>query len=209
MIAYFPFDNATLIDDNGPNKIYSTMQNAAVVTGRVNQGLAFNGVSSYMQAFGFYSLGRSSQAHSFTLWIYPYSVNGGTIIHISTVQTNHVSPCADVIGITTAGQISFRTYGSNLQITGPFISTLQWTHIAYTYSSTNGQSMYINGVLFLSTGATSYSGSGVVEWLTVGYNFGTCTVTPINGGYYIGAIDELYVFRRELTASEVYSLANP
>ena len=67
------------------------------------------------------------------------------------------------MGLTYIGQIAFRTNGANSQrqITGPFISARQWTHIVSAYSPTNGQTMYINGALYLSTGAISFSSSGV------------------------------------------------
>jgi len=144
------------------------------------------------------------------MWVYPYSVAGGTLIHKTTLQYTGGTWCQDMMGFTTAGQISFYTNGGGTdQITGPFISTMQWTHIIYTFSSTNGQTMYINGVQYARTGTISFSSSGAMDWLTIGYNFGGCTPSPILGGYYFGAIDEFYVYRRELTASDANTLANP
>ena len=209
LVVYFSFDGSTLTEDMGPNKMNGSLSNAAVTTGRVGQGLAFSGILSYLQIYGFYQLGRSNQPFTIALWIYPYSVAGGTLIHKSVFQFNSTSWCQDMMGLTYAGQISLRTNGANQLITGPFISTRQWTHIVYAYSPTNGQTMYINGALYLSTGAISFTSSSQTDWLTIGYNFGICTVSPVTGGYYFGAIDEFYVFRRELSASEVYSLANP
>jgi hypothetical protein len=207
-VCYFSFDGPTATQDMGPNSIYGSLSNGNLITGKVGQGLAFSGSSSYFQAYGFYQLGQSNQPFSFALWIYPYSVTGGTLIHTSVVQFNSTYWCQDMMGLTYAGQIAFHTNGANPQITGPFINALQWTHIAFTYNSTDGTTMYINGVRYANTGATSFSSSGQIDWITIGSNIVGCTPSPIYGGYYFGAIDEVYVFRRELSASDVSSLAN-
>ena len=69
--------------------------------------------------------------------------------------------------------------------------------------------MYFNGVQYAQTGPMTFSSSGLIDWLVLGYNFGGCTPNPILGGYFLGAMDEFYVYRRELTANDVYTLANP
>ncbi|CAF2903992.1 unnamed protein product [Rotaria sp. Silwood2] len=209
LVVYFSFDGSTLTQDMGPNQLNGTISNAAAVSGKVGQGLAFSGLSSYLQIYGFYQLGRSSQSFSFALWIYPYSVTGGTLIHKSTAQYTSGTWCQDMMGLTYAGQIAFYTNGGGRQITGPFISINQWTHIVYTYSNTDGQIMYINGIQYAATGSMSFSSSGVIDWLTIGHNIVGCSPSPIYGVPFFGIIDEFYVFRRELSATDVYTLANP
>ncbi|CAF2420359.1 unnamed protein product [Rotaria sp. Silwood2] len=209
LVVYFSFDGSTLTQDMGPNQMNGSISNAVAVTGKVGQGLAFSGLSSYLQIYGFYQLGRSSQSFSFALWIYPYSVTGGTLIHKSTAQYTSGTWCQDMMGLTYAGQIAFYTNGGGRQITGPFISINQWTHIVYTYSNTDGQIMYINGIQYAATGSMSFSSSGVIDWLTIGHNIVGCSPSPIYGVPFFGIIDEFYVFRRELSATDVYTLANP
>ncbi len=209
VVVHFSFDGASLTEDVGPNGMNGSLSNAAVVTGRVGQGLAFSGSSSYLQIYGFYQLGQSHKAYSFALWVYPYSVWIGTLIHKTTLQYLIGTWCQDMMGFTYSGQIAVHVNGINQQMTGPFISAMQWTHIVFTFSTTNGQTLYINGVESLNAAAPYFYSSGVIDWLTIGYNFGVCSPFPINGGYYLGVIDEFYVFRRELSASDAYSLANP
>jgi len=210
VVVYFSFDGSTVTQDMGPNQMNGSLSNAAVETGKVGQGLVFSGSLSFFQAYGFYQLGQSNKAFSFALWVYPFSVTGGTLIHLTVGQFPNNTWCVDMMGFTYAGQIAFHTNGASSQITGPFVSTLQWTHIVFTYSNTDGQTMYINGVQYLTAnGTTTYSASGSIDWLTIGYNFGGCSSSPISGGYYFGIIDEFYVYRRELSASDAYSLANP
>ena len=70
--------------------------------------------------------------------------------------------------------------------------------------------MYINGVKYgAATGINYYSPSANYEWLNIGqYATTLCTsFTIVSNGFYQGAIDELYVYRRELKASVIASLA--
>ncbi len=92
------------------------------------------------------------------------------------------------------------------------LSIRTWTHLGYTYSATNGIQMYINGILFGTTGSAVWSTSGTIDWLSIGsYVFGYCgTASTITYPTpYTGVIDEFYVYRRELAASEMFALANP
>lgn len=77
-----------------------------------------------------------------------------------------------------------------------------------TYSMANGFRLYTNGVYFGSTGAYSYGNSGNITWLQLGYMSSCSSAVSMNAGYQ-GAIDEVYMHSRELTASEVSVLANP
>jgi hypothetical protein len=86
VVVYFSFDGSSLTQDEGPNLMNGSLSNANVVTGRVGQGLAFSGLSSYLQIYGFYQLGQSHKAFSFAVWVYPYSVTGGTLILKTTLQ---------------------------------------------------------------------------------------------------------------------------
>ena len=208
IVVYYSFDGGSLAQDMGPNQMNGTAYNSALVTGRVGQGLAFSGSLSYLAIYGFFQLGQSNRAFSFALWIYPYSVAGGTLVR-KVVTAPSTGWCQNMMGLTVSGQITFYTNGGSAQITGPFISTMRWTHIIYTYSSTNGQTMYINGVQYARTGAITFSSSGSIDTLMLGYDYSSCSPYPNAGGYFLGAIDEFYVYRRELTASDAQTLANP
>jgi hypothetical protein len=92
-------------------------------------------------------------------------------------------------------------------IYGPFLTLNTWTHVSVTYSSANGMTLYVNGVLFGSTGAYGLCIQGYITWLQIGYNFGCGGYAP-NAGYQ-GSIDEVYVHSRELTQADITVLANP
>jgi len=212
VVVYFSFDGSTLSQDMGPNQMNGTISNAAAVTGKVGQALAFTGaLSSYLQIYGFYQLGQPSKAFSIVMWVYPYSINGGVLVQVSQ-YSNATGWCYSLMGLNYLGQITMLVYDSNPPIiVGPILSVRTWTHLALTYSSTDGVRMYINGVLFGTTGAIPWGSSGVIDWLSIGsYVVNFCG--PGSGSIYptpfLGAIDEFYVYRRELNASEIVSFAN-
>lgn len=206
LVAYFSFDGTTLAEDMGPNKLYGSLSNVNVYVGKISRGLSFSGSLSYFQAYGCLYFTLANKPYSFAMWIYPYSVSGGNILQKSRYNTG-IIPCNQLIGFSSIGQIVFNVPGGSILV-GSSISVNRWTHIGYTYSQTNGLIMYINGVRYATTGASSYSASTGIDWLNVGWGGSGCALAPIVNNYFQGLIDEFYVYRRELTASEIASLAN-
>ena len=212
LIAHYSFDLPSPNLDNGPNGLNGTLVNTAISAGRVNQALFFSGSSSYFQAYGFYQAGYgvpTNKPFSISMWINPSSTASSTFVQQSTSQSN--GSCLNMIGFYSAsgltGQLVLQASGSPA-IFGPFITTNTWTHFSWTYSSTNGYTLYVNGILFGSTGAHSCGASGAIAWLQIGYTF-VCSSGYINNAAYQGSIDEIYVHNRELTQTDVTTLANP
>jgi hypothetical protein len=94
---------------------------------------------------------------------------------------------------------------------GPILPINTWTHIVQTYSSTNGLQLYINGGLYGSAPVNTFSSSSLTMCvLLASSGLGTnCQTGLISMGSYSGAIDEFYVYNRELNALEVCPLAHP
>lgn len=69
--------------------------------------------------------------------------------------------------------------------------------------------MYINGTQYWCTDSYSYVSSNYIDWLTVGWSSAGCSHDSIVNNYFQGAVDEFYVYRRELTVSEITVLASP
>ena len=212
LVAYYSFDLPTPRMDNGPNGLNGIAVSTAIVPGRVNQAMRFTGASSYFQAYGFYEIGYGvniNRPFSISMWINPSSVISSTFLQQSTSQSG--GSCLNMIGFysptSLAGQLVVQTYGFPT-IYGPFITVNTWTHFSWTYSPTNGYTLYIDGLVFGSTGASTLQASGAITWLHVGYNF-ACTAGNINNAAYQGSIDEIYIHNRELTQSDVTALAHP
>lgn len=149
------------------------------------------------------------------MWVNPTSVRGAILLHLSTT-TNGQGWCVDLLGTSSSGQIISTVWnGSPQQLVGPVLPVNTWTHVGTTYSRSNGLRLYVNGSLIGSTGGVSYTASGMVNILTLG-NFiqgiqgsagGTCNSQSIVPTYYSGSIDEFRVYSREITASEMLTLA--
>jgi len=118
------------------------------------------------------------------------------------------------IGISSTGNIIVQVY-NNLGpyiIQGPVIQLNTWIHIVQTYSPTNGESLYVNGILYTSlSNATIYTASGAQNFITIGnlLNGATCYNPGILQTPFQGIIDELQIYSRELSSSDVCLLAWP
>lgn len=104
------------------------------------------------------------------------------------------------------------SYSGPYDIPGPVILLNAWTHIVQTYSPINGQSLYVNGVLYTTwSNATTYSASGSQNFFTIGNLLSgtTCYNPGILQNPFQGMIDELRIYSRELSSSDVCLLAWP
>ncbi|CAF4488996.1 unnamed protein product, partial [Rotaria sp. Silwood2] len=217
LMAYYSFDSPNPTVDSGPNGLDGISSNTATVSGRVNQAMRFLGSSSsYFRAYGLYQVPygvTNAKPFSMTLWINPSSLYNIAIIQMfwSTITSGSWETLLGIYsssGSTTSGQIivhNFNNYASYL--TGPFVTQNIWTHISLTYSVTNGYTLYVNGVLFGSTGTVSYVQSSTLAYLYIGYTL-SCSGNAVTSSYQ-GYIDELYIYNRELSQTEVTGLANP
>ncbi|CAF4070385.1 unnamed protein product, partial [Rotaria magnacalcarata] len=216
VVAYLCFDNSSLLD-SGPLLINGTGTSYSYTpSGRVNTALTLSGSSSYVQITGLRRLGTSSRSYSVAIWINPTSVSGGTIMHLSSLTNGAQTSgwCLPIMGLTSSGHIAIDSWnGSDVPITGPTVPMNSWTHVAATYSSNNGERLYVNGTQYgSSSGAYSFSAGGVPMTITLGSSLlgmGACNTGTIQMGQYQGSLDEFQVYARELTAAEVLALANP
>ncbi len=89
------------------------------------------------------------------------------------------------------------------------LSLNTWTHIAQTFSATNGNRRYIGGVLVTTmcvptnTPVDSYAFIGVSPTGT-----SRCNGASIVTGQLYSSIDEFHVFTHELAAIDICRLAN-
>ncbi|CAF1115306.1 unnamed protein product [Adineta steineri] len=210
LVAYYTFDNT--FNDSGPNNINNINSTATKFdpNGQFNQALFFaSSTYSYFQTTGFYYLGQSSYSYSFSLWIYP-TVIGGTILQVSSSN----GWCTPMIGFNQKGYLTVQTLGKNGIYTASYtaLSLNQWTHISMTYSTTNGIRLYVSGNLQSSNNNyNDYAASGAMNTITMGNpaQWDKCTSddTGIIQSQFQGKIDELKIYSRELSKTEVYQLS--
>jgi hypothetical protein len=124
--------------------------------------------------------------------------------------------CVPMIGFSNTGQLTIQTLGAKgVYATSSKLELYllnQWTHVCMTYSTTNGIQLFVNGLISNNNNAyNDYIGSGEMNTIVIGTSLqsNTCVVnqTQIVLSQYQGKIDELKIFSRELSANEVYQLA--
>jgi hypothetical protein len=214
LMAYYSFDLPNPTADNGPNGLNGTSLNTTTVSGRVNYAIRFITSSAYFQSYGFYQFPYgviNSKPFSVSLWINPASISSSTIVQMFGTPINNAI-CTNFLGTysaaTVVAQITVVSSNSGPSLlTGPFVTANTWTHISITYSSTNGYSLYVNGTIYGATGSWSTTSTNSLAYLFLSY-YTPCIIGSSNIAYY-GSIDEVYIHNRELTQSDVTSLANP
>ena len=218
-VFYYSFDTSPYMDAGLWNLTgLDAGITPAIGTGRINDAASFTAANKSFLIGGLGVLGSSSQSYSMALWIKPTSVSGGSIVYVSKCNTNCGSNwCMPFIGLTSSGRIVIQSWSSTsggtlVSLTGPALFTNIWTHIVYTYNPANGMRLYLNGILFQQSSAFSSMGSGSSNYVYLGnFPLTTCTQTSgiISATQYYGIVDEYYLYARELTATEITTLANP
>lgn len=207
LVAYYSFDTTT-ITDSGPYGVNATaLGSLTLVPGKVNQAILFNS-TGYIRtnSTSFLAIGTSNQSHSYTVWIKPTPSNASSTILFVYGPTGW---CVGIITMTVTGNISMNSYsGQTITVTGPILPLNSWTHFGSTYSRSNGMKIYINGILYASSGVFNYVAAGSPVYIVIGYHLGADGCVPQYGGRFLGALDEFCIYNRELTASEMFAIAN-
>ena len=211
MTAHFSFDNDS-IEDQGPLGINgSLVGDTSFAAGRVGQALEVQSINeSYLQVQGLVLLGTSNRSYSFSIWIRPYLLVRSVIIYAASLNGN--SWCLPLLGLTNSSHlITYSWNGAVRSVIGPAVVANNWTHVAVTYSSTNGLRLYVNGTLTNTSVPFSFVPSGTPLFLLLGNPNASmvCASTLETYGPYTGALDEFRLYSRELAALDVAALACP
>ena len=159
-------------------------------------------------------MGTDNQRHSFSLWIKPTNISGGSIIHVSQSLTGDGAWCFPVLGFSNSGQLIAQSWNSGpITLVGPVVTINVWTHIAITYLDSTGLRLWINGNQYGSNSVPfNYVTPNFPVVVTIGSSLdgqNSCSSGGIEMGQYFGEIDEFRLYSRELSSSDINTLANP
>jgi Concanavalin A-like lectin/glucanases superfamily len=100
----------------------------------------------------------------------------------------------------STGAMKFGFYSNDIQTGAGVFTAGKWHHVAYRYNLANGaRVIYLDGALAASEmGATAFNGSTV----------GRIGESGDDGGFWWGKIDEVRIYNRALSATEVKQLYN-
>ena len=202
LVAAYGFDEGTgtSVSDRsgkGNNGVISGATWAA--TGRFGKALSFNGTNSWVTVADSASLDLMN-GMTLEAWIYPTATMTGW----RTVMMKE-QPSADIYYLSANTDINQPATGVSVGGTirqldaGTTIPVNAWTHLTATYDGTT-QRLYINGVQ-VASGAQTGSITTSISPLHIGGN-------SIWGEYFNGYIDEVRIYNRALTTSEIQADMN-
>jgi hypothetical protein len=197
LVAWWGFTGNA--NDSSGNNNNLTVNGATLTTdrnGTANAAYAFNGTSSYLT--------NSALSHSF-------SQTGTHSISFWIKKTGNTEGVALMSGSNTAANFiwllqcdtSKTIYGTNKQgqswtwLNGPNYSTTQWEHYVAVYNNQTMQ-LFKNGTAIGTTTNTYTSTSQAVLPIYIG--------RAISGGYISASIDDIGIWNRTLTATEISQL---
>ncbi|MEO5691295.1 MAG: LamG domain-containing protein [Candidatus Saccharimonadales bacterium] len=188
LIGYFALEenSGTFIRDTSFNNNNGTTSGTTWATGKVGTGLSFAG-AGIMESTDVDITGTIT----ISAWVNPSSTQSSTIFGKANLQgAIKLFNNEPRFNVTTGGTL--RTVDAIVVLTN---ST--WNHVVGTYDGTNAK-IYVNGVERASVAATGAISNNNQPW-TAGQN----TIGSGGGNSYSGAMDELKVFSRALSANEV------
>lgn len=214
-VAYYPLDEAYILD-KGPNGVNATASNVISIYGWRYDALNFNLSTSYFKAGEFSALGMPAASFSITLWVRA-EAQPGIFLTIANPYT-----CLLALGFQTANNYliaylpNATSSGNDVTVYGPLMPFNAWVNVAFTWSVTNRAQLYTSGYWqggssdATNLGNTHGGNSSLPMTVTLGHYNGTtgCQSIPsadLSSGF-MGSIDEVYIFGRELTINEIQGL---
>ena len=213
--AYYRLDIAWLLD-SGPNGLNATATDVIPIYGWLGNALNFNITNSYFQADHFTAFGTPNQEFSISLWLRA-ETQAGVFLTVS-----NPSICLLVLGLEN-NQNTLIAYlpnstatGESVNIVGPVMPKNAWVNVIFTWSSQNRARLYTSGDLKKANGDASLlnnargGNDSLPMTLTLGTYNGQANCRGIAGvntsRQFMGSIDEVYVFTRELQANDIAQL---
>ncbi len=191
---------ATVSDTSGTDN-HGSIANAVRVPGKYGNGLSFNGTNSFVTITGSPSLNLTT-GMTVEAWANPATLSSFRVIFTKEMSGTD----AWALNANDNGSLPgmFIRTGSS---TGPLTGALgnsqlplnTWTHVAGTYDGSQLR-FYVNGVLVTTTAVTG-SIATAPNPLRIGGN-------SIWGEWFNGLIDEVRVYSRALTQSEIQADMN-
>ncbi|MGO4950079.1 DUF5695 domain-containing protein [Paenibacillus sp. DRB1-1] len=203
IVARYEFDEtagSTAADSSGYGQ-QASVSGGAWGAGRKGNALHFNGTDAHASLPG----GIVSSINDFTIaaWVRVNTHNGWARLFDFGAGTDRymfLTPKAEGTGMRFAITVSGN--GKEQQLNAPELATGVWKHVAVTLSGNTGM-MYVDGVeATRNTNLTLKPSSlGLTDWNYIGKS-------QFDDPYLNGAVDELIIYNRALTAQEIRGLAS-
>jgi Concanavalin A-like lectin/glucanases superfamily/PKD domain/Carbohydrate binding module (family 6)/PA14 domain/Bacterial Ig domain len=196
--------SGTLISDSSIfNNQGSLVNGPTWITGRIGSALNFDGSNDYVQVGVRPSLFITGNQLTMAAWIKP---NGGG--GYRAIMNREGEYEVGLVGGQLAWAISNTTPAWNWVLTGYFPPVNTWTHVAVVYDGLSVKT-YINGQINSPAHSSPASGP-IIDSDTASNEFriGSRQCAPCVE-YFGGGIDDVRVYDRALSLSEIQQLGNP
>ena len=197
--AHYAFDGNT--DDTSGHGHHAASFNTTLTTdrfGHPNSACAFDGSSGYLTASGIPI--HTNNAFTWAMWIkcdVP-SVHRPILHRAAAMGDNRHSPS---LWTDPGGAMAFTSFGGmgGAAVDTPAGSLVagQWRHFVGTSNANGTRRVYLDGLLVASGTSPSYGEA--LELLLIGRD-------PVARWYFTGALDDIRIYNRELSAAEVLAL---
>ena len=202
LVAYWTMDyyNSTGIHDNTSINNYGEFKGANFGTSNLTQGvynysLDFDGVDDYLDLGNDVSLNLSN-ALTYSIWFKTSEGSQEYLIYAGEETTGKRR-----IVSFSSGNIAFNTYGNTLTTSGTYNDDV-WHHLVVTSNSTGYAEIYVDGTLDNDGTMTNYNPYDVsVNGVFIGKDDDL-----IGLEYFNGSLDEVMIYNRSLTASEIQEI---
>jgi Concanavalin A-like lectin/glucanases superfamily/Bacterial Ig-like domain/Bacterial Ig domain len=199
LVAAYAFDDGSgaVLDDASGNNHLGTVNGATWTTGRHGGALSFNGTNNYVDLP---SLGTFYQSgFTFEAWVQKQSATKNDVGILGTWTGSGGGPMLWVDHLATRYHLTMNSGMSNYLDSGQNPVAGQWQHLAATYDGTTAR-FYIDGTQVASR-SVSYSIGNSDTWRIGAYG------SPV-GGFFDGSIDDVRIYNRALSATEVQTDMN-
>ena len=210
MVAWYPFDQAGSVQQDLANSNSAAAYNTVGSPGEVLGALSFDGIDAYVEAADTSSLNMGTEDLSIDAWVKISSSadDRGVVVLVDKRQSSpilgyHLFLYNGRLGLQLADSSGYANYVSTTAVP----ADNQWHLIAVTVARTShtGGVWYLDGYqIDQPFDPTGHAGSlnSIGTPLLIGVR-----ESGLGGaGFFKGALDELEIFNRVLTATEVQSL---
>ena len=205
MVSWWPGDGHTN-DIHSNNNAVS--YNGSFAAGQVGQAFDVDGVND-MANFGNPVNLQITQAITADAWISPDTTTAGAFKTVVSKFGQSDSAWGLFIlqtspGVATVQGFITRNDTVLVGVQGGVVpvGTGVFTHVAMSYSDADGMRIYVNGAQVAAGGA----GSGPIKTSARNVTIGQDSDAAVSNRWFDGKIDEVEIFNRVLTGSEVFDL---
>jgi hypothetical protein len=201
--AYYPLDTGVgdQAYDSGASARNGTLQNSPTwTTGQIGGALSFNGTSQYVSTSASFT---NPSAFTLELWFKTNTSAGGRLIGFGDAATGASTNADRTIYMTNAGNLKFGVDpGTKHYVTSTSTyNNNAWHHVAATFGS-GGMHLYVDGASSGTPDSNTSAGNYTGYWRMAYDTLSGWNSAPTSN-YFSGNLDEVKIYSRELSATEV------